>query len=267
MVKSVFRYVAMEKIDPPGDGTRLEIPPEEIAELAQSIEERGLLQPILLTPRNERFEIIAGERRYRAHVMLGRDKIQAKVVEADAEAVALDRATENLQRRELSPFEEGMIYAGLRDKHGFTVAQIGQKMGKSPGRVERRLFVLKMPDGVQKAVHYGKISLGVAEELMSCPDQAKRLYFLEMAIEHGITVAVARMWVDEFKKSLRSRAADNEGGNSPPLSFGTQPIYRACDVCSGPVEYKDLVELRVCPVCGEQIGEALKKHADLKGGS
>jgi len=264
--KSLFKFIPMDKIDRPAEGTRLEIPPEEIAELAESIEERGQLQPILVTPRNERFEIVAGERRYLAHEKLGRGKIEAKVVEADAEAVAIDRATENLQRRDLSPFEEGMIYANLRDKMGLTIAQISKKIRKSAGRVERRLDVLRMPEEFQKAVHFGKVSLGVAEELWSCPDQAKRMYFLEMAIEHGITVAVARMWVDEFKKSLRQSNPDIEGGGGPGVAFDTSPIYRACDLCTGPVEYKDLVELRVCPGCGEAIQEALKKSSPEKGG-
>lgn len=257
-MKAEFKYVPMEKVDRPVDGTRLEIPPEEIEELAQSIEERGLLQPILVTPRNERFEIIAGDRRYLAHKKLGREKIQAKVVEADAEAVALDRATENLQRRDLSPFEEGVVYAGLRDKRGLSVPEICRKMGKSQGRVERRLFVLRMPEEIQKAVHFGKVSLGVAEELMSCPDQGKRMYFLEMAVEHGITVAVARMWVDDFKKSLRSTVIDVEGSGSPGLAFDTSPIYRACDVCRGPCDLAEVKELRVCPGCFEGILEAIK---------
>jgi len=265
-VKSVFKFIPLDKIDRPAEGTRLEIAPEEIAELAQSIEEVGLLQPILVTGRDARFEIIAGERRYLAHEKLGRKKIEAKVVEANDAEVAIDRATENLQRRDLSPFEEGMVYAGLRDKMGLTTAQISQKMGKSSGRVERRLDVLRMPEPFQKALHFGQVSLGVAEALWSCPDQGKRMYFLEMAIEHGITVAVARMWVDDFNKSLRSSDREIGEGVSPGVTFDTTPIYRACDLCTGPVEYKDLVELRVCPGCGEAIREAIKKSNPEKGG-
>jgi len=264
--KSVFKYVPMDKIDRPAEGTRLEIPPEEIAELAESIEERGQLQPILVTPRDERFEIVAGDRRYLAHEKLGRKKIEAKVVDADDEAIVIDRATENLQRRDLSAFEEGMIYANLRDKMGLTIGQISKKIRKSAGRVERRLNVLRMPEPFQKAIHFGKVSLGVAEELWSCPDQGKRMYVLERTIEHGITVAVARLWVDEFKKTLRRSNPDVEGGASPGLAFDTSPIYRACDLCTGPVEYKDLVELRVCQGCGEAIREAIKKSNQEKGG-
>jgi len=261
-VKSVFKVIGMEKIDRPAEGTRLEIAPEEIAELAQSIEERGLLQPILVTPREGRFEIVAGDRRYLAHEKLGRKKIEAKVVESDAEAIALDRATENLQRRDLSPFEEGMIYGSLRDKMGLKVGEIAQKMGKSPGRIERRLSVLRMPDSFQKALHYGKVSMAVAEELWSTPDSEKREYFLELAVEHGITQVIANMWVKDFKKSLRAEDVRTEGDSPLTEPFENVPIYRACDICRDPVEYKDLVELRVCPACGEGIRSVLKKPAE-----
>lgn len=258
-VKSVFKVIGMDKIDRPADGTRMEINPEEIAELAQSIEERGLLQPILIARRNNRYEIVAGDRRYLAHEKLGRNKIEAKVVEADEKDVAIDRATENLQRRDLSPLEEGIIYAGLRDKMGLTVAEIGKKMGKSPGRIERRLCVLRMPESFQKALHYGKVSMAVAEELWSTPDATKREYFIELAVEHGITTAVARTWVADYRKSLRVMGSDVGAGGLSGEPFEDVPIYRACDLCKDPVEYKNIVELRLCPACGEAIKSGMQK--------
>jgi len=257
--KSVFKYIAMDKIDRPSEATRLEIDAEEIRELAESIEERGLLQPILVAPRGNRFEIVAGDRRYLAHVKLGRKKIQAKVSDSDDVSIIIDRATENLQRRDLTPLEEGVIYAGLRDKMGLTVGEISQKIRKSAGRIERRLSVLKMPDSFQKALHFGKVSMTVAEELWSTPDADKREYFLELAVHHGITKDIARSWVDDFKASLRQKLGAGEGGSRLTEPFENVPIYRACDLCKDPVEYKDVVELRVCPRCGKGIIEGLKK--------
>lgn len=265
--KSVFKVIAMDKIDRPADGARLEIAREEIVELAESIRERGLLQPILVTPRDGRYEIVAGDRRYLAHEYLGYKRIEAKVVEADEKDVAIDRATENLQRVDLSPFEEGMIYGNLRDTMGFTVAEIAKKMRKSPGRIERRLSIVRMPESFQKALHFGKISMAVAEELWSTPDAEKREYFLELAIEHGITQVIANMWVKDFKKSLRVEDSSTEGGSPVVEPFENVPIYRACDLCKDPVEYKDLIELRICPVCGAAIREAVQKPIAGKGGN
>jgi len=259
VVKSVIKMIDMNKIDRPAEGQRLEIPEEEIAELAESIEERGLLQPIIITPRNNRFEIVAGDRRYLANEKLGLKKIEAKVVELDDQDVAIDRATENLQRRDLSPFEEGLIYVDLRDRRGLTVAEIAKKMGKSAGRIERRLSVIRMPESFQKALHCGKVSMAVAEELWSTPDAAKREYFLELAVEHGITQALARDWVGEFKKSLRACNGGTEDGGSLAAPYEDVPIYRACDLCKDPVEYKNIVELRLCPECGEAIKSGMQK--------
>jgi len=265
--KSVFKYIAMDKIDRPSEATRLEIDPEEIRELAESIEERGLLQPILVAPRGNRFEIVAGDRRYLAHVKLGRKKIQAKVSDSDDVSIIIDRATENLQRRDLTPLEEGIIYAGLRDKMGLTVGEMSQKIRKSPGRIERRLSVLKMPDSFQKALHFGKVSMAVAEELWSTPDAEKREYFMELAVEHGITQVIANKWVNEFKRSVRGSAGRTEEGSPLAEPFENVPIYRACDLCKDPVEYKDVIELRICPVCGEAIRETLQQPIKRKGGN
>jgi len=265
--KAVFRHISLEKIDRPLEGSRLEIGSEEIEELAQSIKERGLLQPILVTPRDGRFEIVAGDRRYLAHEKLGLKTIEAKVVESDAESIILDRATENLQREDLSPLEEGVIYGGLRDKMGLTVAEISKKIRKSPGRIERRLSVLRMPESFQKALHYRKVSMAVAEELWSTPDAAKREYFIELAVEHGITQAVANKWVNEFKKSVRAQGSRAEGGGPSSVPFENVPIYRACDLCKDPVEYKNVVELRVCEACAGAIKSAMSETLEKKGGS
>ncbi|MBA7603599.1 hypothetical protein ES703_10713 [subsurface metagenome] len=140
-----------------------------------------------------------------------------------------------------------------------SLAEISQRVGKSPGIVQRRMDILRMPESFQKALHSGSIGITVAEELWSCPDAAKREYFIELAVEHGITKGIARSWVDEFKKSKRDeRIAGGEGSGHDPV-YEDVPIYRACDICRDPVEYKNVKELRICARCNKSIIEALGK--------
>ena len=80
-----------------------------------------------------------------------------------------------------------------------------------------------------------------------------------MAVDHGITKAVARSWVEEYKKSLRRSALAGEGGKGPTLGSDDPPIFRACDICRNPVEYKDVHDLRICPKCFKIIMESLQK--------
>jgi len=259
--KEIFRKVNLDLIDRPNDIARLEINPDELQELVYSIQERGLMQPIEVTPRGDRFLIVFGDRRYLAHKMLKKVDIMCRIEDLTDDQVVLDRAMENVQRVNLTPFEEGHIYKGLLEKAGLSIAEISRRVGKSPGVVQRRMDVLRMPESFQKALHAGSISLSVAEELWSCPDQAKREYFLELAVDHGITQAVARLWVDEFKKESRSRRDGAEGGRGGIAPYEDVPIFRGCDVCRGPVEYKDLKELRVCARCFDGILSVLKKQA------
>ena len=121
--------------------------------------------------------------------------------------------------------------------------------------------ILRMPDSFQRALHSGQVSIAVAEELWSCPDAAKREYFIELAIEHGITMRVARMWVEEFKKGLRRPEPGVEGGSLALAPYEDVPIYRACDICKGPVDYSKIRDLRICESCHTSIVQVLHKDA------
>lgn len=256
--KAIFKRISMELIDRPEEISRMDIDLDRIRELAASIKERGLLQPILVHPKGNRYGIIAGDRRYMAHEMLGEKGIMCRIRDISGKEVKIDRAVENLQREDLTPFEEGFIYKGLVDKEGMSVEEISKLVSKSPGVVERRMSILKMPETFQKAIHSGAVSMTVAEELWGTPDTAKREYFLNMAIEHGITKEVARDWVSEYRKEKRTGETSGKSGGSAALAFEDVPIYRACDVCHGPCSYSDIVELRVCPGCGQTIKEAIQ---------
>jgi len=259
--KEIFRRINLDLIDRPEDIARMEIGEGELKELADSISERGLMQPIEVTPRGDRYLIVFGDRRYLAHKLLEKKDVMCRVEDIEDTQVVIDRAMENLQRVNLTPFEEGHMYAGLKEKAGLGVEDISRRVGKSPGVVHRRMDILRMPESFQKALHEGSISVSVAEDLWSCPDQGKREYFLELAVEHGITHKVARQWIDDFRKELRGKVEGVNSGVGGLAPYEDQPLFRACDLCKGPVEYKDVRELRLCPGCFEGIMEAVKKSA------
>ena len=259
--KNEFKSVKLRLIDPPRDITRMEISDSEIAELAQSIEEKGLLQPILLNEDGERYEIVAGHRRFLAVKSLNRGAILAKIVRMDPEQVGLARAVENLQRANLTPVEEGIIYTNLALAHGMSNDEIAKRMGKSAGVVRRRQDILTMPDYLQQFIHHKAISLSVAEELMSCSDKAHRQYLAEMAAEHGVTKEVARMWVSDWRKTLRGSKEAGGGGGLERSVMEPEIIYRPCDVCKGPVDINEMREMRMCTDCHENLTNAMKRRS------
>jgi len=251
--KAKLQEIKLELIDEPQGVIRLEIDQEKVKNLAENIDSIGLQQPIVLRPVGEMFEIVAGHRRYLAHRLLGRDRIPAIVRKMDDVQCALARASENIRRVDLSPIEEAAVYADLRDNHGMTINDIGAEMGKTTGIVKRRLDLLKMPPQLQKAVHLEQISYGVAEELWRIDDIGSVDYYLGFAIDHGVTVEVARGWVKDYRDKKRRAGADVGGRGGEPSGGESRPVYVSCDLCQGPMVLGTETIYRVCEKCAEII--------------
>ncbi len=254
----VYESVAMNRIDPPSGQVRMEIPKESIGELAENIREQGLFNPILLVLVNGRYEIVQGHRRYLAFVNLGRKEIAAKIVKMDEVTVALARGSENLQREELSPIEEGAIYQDLQDRFNMKYEQISKRMGKSPHVVKRRMDLMRMPTVLQKAIHEKLISASVGEELWRLREEAAIDYYLSFAIDNGATKEVVRDWVKEHQSKLRAEARAGDMDRSPRSPMEPLPTYVPCDVCKGAMEIGTEMVIRACKECGQKILEALK---------
>jgi len=254
------KNIDMDLIDEPKGVVRLEIDPGKVKGLAENIDEVGLLQPIIVRPCGQRFEIVFGHRRYLAHKVLKARKIACIVrVLSDVEC-AIMRGTENVQRVDLSPIEEAAIYADLHDTHNLSYEQIGKRMGRSPGIVKRRLDLLKMPSQLQKAVHIKAINYSVAEELWSLGDNSAIDYFLGYAVDHGATQAVVRGWVKDWKDEQRRKESGTgqSGGGTAPLE--TRPVYVPCDLCLQAMELGSETLFRTCAKCTKTISDAVKRE-------
>jgi len=257
-MKDKIAEVGLSLIDEPKAIVRMEISSEAISELAQSISEIGLLQPILLRKDGERYEVIAGHRRFLAHKELGLKTIKSIIrVMTDQEA-AVSRATENLARVDLTPIEEAAIFLNLRDNHGMTSEQIGVKVGKSATLVKRRMDLLKMPPQLQEAVHKKQISISVAEELWPITDITVLDYYLSFALDGGCTKDVARSWCKDWRDTVRRQGDAGVGGGELVSPYEPRPTFMTCDLCIGPVELGKDVIVRMCPDCHKQLLNALK---------
>ena len=142
---------------------------EALEELAASLRQHGLVQPILVRPSSEGYEIVAGERRWRAAQMAELDEVPVVVREVD-DRTALELAIiENVQRADLDPIEEARGYQLLMDEHEYSQADLGQVIGKSRSHVANTLRLLKLPDGVLRLVSDGSLSAGHARALVVAP--------------------------------------------------------------------------------------------------
>ena len=253
LLKQTIKSVSLGSIDEPKNVLRMEIDPEDLTDLAQSISEIGLLQPILLAIDGDRFEIVFGHRRYLAHKKLELSTIRAVVRQMSQQEIGIARATENIERAGLTPIEEAATYKNLIEQYGFTLEQVAKKMSKTPGTIKRRMDLLRMPPVLQTAIHKKQISITVAEELWSIRDPSSLDYYLIFAIENGCTKEVARMWTKDWKdQQRRSESSGVEGvqGFSPNEP---RPVYVACDLCIEAMKIGEETVLRVCPVCAKTI--------------
>ncbi|MBW7572902.1 ParB/RepB/Spo0J family partition protein [Caproiciproducens faecalis] len=179
----------ISEIEPNRAQPRKDFNDEALAELADSISQHGVLQPLLVRPIfGGGYQIVAGERRWRAARMAGVTEIPAVIREmSDGEVMEL-ALIENLQREDLNPLEEAQGYQSLMDTYGMTQEEVSKTVGKSRPTVANALRLLNLPQQVLELVQSGLLSAGHARTLLSFPNPAEMLKAAKMAVEQGISV-------------------------------------------------------------------------------
>ena len=181
---------------------------ENIEELAESIKEYGLLNPIVLSKNNDKYQIIAGERRYRASVLAGLKKIDAIVRDFDQKEIDILSLVENIQREDLSALEEAQAYKKLIDDFSMTQEEISKSMGKSRSYIANTIRLLKLNKDEREALADRKISACQARTLLSIKDEEERKKALDGFINKKLNVR------DAEKISNKSKGKREEDGLS-----------------------------------------------------
>lgn len=247
--KQTIKDVSLDLIDEPRGILRIDIDPDDLDDLAQSISEIGLLQPILVAIDGDRYEVVFGHRRFLAHKKLELSTIRAIVRQMSQEEIGIARATENISRADLTPIEEAATYKNLIEQYGLSLEQVAKKMSKKPATIKRRMDLLRMPPQLQQAVHKKQISMTVAEELWSIRDPSSLDYYLMFAVENGCTREVARSWAKDWRDTQRRSGSPDVEGGVGLAPTEPRPVYVSCDLCIGPMEIGKETVLRVCPDC------------------
>ena len=188
-----MREVPVSKILPNPAQPRLSYDEESLTELADSIREHGVLQPILVRPSGTKYELIAGERRWRASGMVGRESIPAIVVEFDEQTALEVSIIENLQREDVSPLEEAAMFRKMTETFGYSVRQLAQKVGKDKGYIENRLRLSDAPADIRELVSLRKDTISHAYELMKLGDERKRRRLAKRIVAGELSLAKLRV--------------------------------------------------------------------------
>jgi ParB family chromosome partitioning protein len=255
-----IREVPVSKILPNPAQPRLSYDEDSLTELADSIREHGVLQPILVRPTGGKFELIAGERRWRASGMAGRETIPAIVVEFDEQTALEVSIIENLQREDVSPLEEATMFRKMTDTFGYSVRQLAQKVGKDKGYVENRLRLSNAPADIRELVSVRKDTVSHAYELMKIGDERKRRRLAKRIVAGELSLAKLRVITgggsvdstEETPKAPRRRGR-TVAGEVAAAKAADDALMGAREKLADGID--DLVELLRQPEVMEQIPE------------
>ena len=209
-------YVRIEDIIPNRFQPRIAFDENELNNLADSIMKYGIIQPLVVRPISDKYEIIAGERRYKASVIAGLKTVPVIIKNTDDNTSAEIALLENLQRKNRTPIEEAMSYKKLINK-GFTQEEIASKLGISQSSIANKLRLLNLPQEVQDALLYNKISERHARSLLSLSDSDEQKELLNKIINNKLTVKQTELEINSIinKKNKVSQTNDENNIEEP----------------------------------------------------
>ena len=203
----------IEKIEPRADQPRKHFDPEALEMLAESIRTYGLIQPITVRPLEGGFyQIIAGERRWRASRMAGLKEVPVRILTADEQRAMEMALVENLQREDLNPIEEAKGYRALQDVYGMTQDDVAQSVGKSRPAVANATRLLALSEPVLKLVEDGTLSAGHARALLPLGDPEMQLAAAKTVIEKGLSVRRAEALAAQLLKDMQEKPVKKPAG-------------------------------------------------------
>lgn len=215
--KGHFREIPIQLIDDPALPSRGDMDDEKMAALVSSVRENGIIQPVSLVQRGERFEVVAGHRRTIAARRAGLPLVPATVYPDNHPALRVIQAHENGRREDVNAVDEAVWFAELLEQEcGDDIDKLCGLVGETLSYVNGRLELLALDEPIRDALRAGKIKIGVARELQKCADPKYRAYYLEHAIRGGATVAVVVAWVTEWRNIF--------GTAQPPAAESSAPI-------------------------------------------
>ena len=217
-------HIPVDQIHPNAKQPRKRFDDESVTGLAESIRSQGLIQPVVVRPRLEGgYELIAGERRWRAAREAGIATVPAVVREADDRDTLLLGLVENVAREDLSPIEEGRAYAVLIDEFGLSLGEVADRVGKSKPTVSNRIRLLELPEDVLAMIGRGELSEGHARAVLAVPDHDARRRLAKRIVKEGLSVRAAERaarWAGARTKERRVTSVD------PALAARVKDAFR-----------------------------------------
>jgi ParB family chromosome partitioning protein len=204
--------IPIARVSPNPHQPRQDMDEETLAELASSIREHGVIQPLVVTQVGDEYQLIAGERRWRAAQLAGLTTVPAIVKETTPQQMLELALVENVQRADLNPLEEAGAYRQLIDEFGLTQEEVADRVGKSRAAIANTVRLLRLPDDVKEALGAGRISEGHARALLSLPTARLQRQVMDIVEKRGFNVRQTEDLVRQPRRSVHSTNSPRKTG-------------------------------------------------------
>ena len=223
MKKEIVR-IKLNKIIPNKNQPRLDFYDDSIKGLAESIKQNGLLQPVTVRKNGDKYELIAGERRYRASLLNGASDIEAIIMESSDEESANLALIENLQREDLNAIEQAMAMRRIMSSEGLTQNELAKRLGYRQSTVANKLRLLKLPEYIKQAISHRTITERHARALLNVPEDKLEEVYLTIT-NRQYNVSKTEEYIRELTQTHHSKGVSNN------LKIGVNTIKEAYELC------------------------------------
>lgn len=264
-----YKIISLDLIDDPEKAMRTDLTPQTVADLVLSIKQMGIIEPLIVFPKGDRFEVIAGHRRKYAAEVAKLVEVPCHVHKVSHEQVEMMKIHENLYRRDVRPSDEMMHFQYIMTRLKISPTKLAQLIGKSDAYVSERLAIADYEPELRQSMDSGEINFSVAKELSKTGNRNKTIEYLRYAIQNGLTQSGARQWVNDYKKSLETPKKEITQTYDPESGTVLQKFYYPCIRCSTKLEIQDIVPVYICNPClhkthnEQKSPEKLEENSDL----
>lgn len=218
--------IPVEKIRPSRYQPRLKFDEDKLKELTESIQENGLIQPLTVREMDTYYELIAGERRYRACRNAGFQEIPCYILSPTDDQAAQMALVENVQRQDLSAIEEAKSYLQIMKQAHLSQEQVAKKIGKSQSAVANKIRLLNLPDDIQEGVIDGKITERHARALLSVDEKSQKKVYQQI-LQKGFNVRETESYIESLQKPKKTHARQKTKGYSKNIQIGINTIHQS----------------------------------------
>lgn len=217
--------------------------------LAKSIRRLGIIMPLIIRKESGEFELVAGMRRLYAAEMVGLKKVPVKIMNIDPQDSEAIKIAENHEREDVNPIDEGEYFADVMQTNDWTQKDLAREVGVSEAYISQRMSTAIWTDRTKENVRNGNLKFSVARELEKITDEVEKVRLVKIAVDGGVTPAIAGQWRREVNQEIERREAQGEMEMEARPQHLPQKVYVPCMVCQNPEEVQNIKFLRVCPDC------------------